>query len=144
MIIRDGLETLTPKTRRDQYISPRDRDICFDGQDKTLVRPRRDRDETLHNSRPLRGVIKVISCSRQGWSTMAKDLHFQHDFYKHHSASEQFKFASLFKRRNQNRLNSVSSNGLETWKVKIETETSGLEIETRPRHLDVAPRRDHG
>jgi len=45
LVFSDGLETLTLKTAR---------------------RPRRDRDETLRNSRPLRGVINVISCSHQG------------------------------------------------------------------------------
>jgi len=39
---------------------------------ETLVRPSRDRDEKLRNSRPPRGVIKVIGCSRQGWSSMAR------------------------------------------------------------------------
>jgi len=53
-----------------------------------------DRDETLANSRPLRGVVKVISCSRQGWSTIAKDLHFQHDFI---NINQQQNNSSLFK-----------------------------------------------
>jgi len=48
---------------QDRNVSPRDRDVCFDGRDETetrpyIVRPRRD--ETLRNSRPLRGVTKVI------------------------------------------------------------------------------------
>jgi len=37
---------------------------------------------------------------------------------------------------------SENSNGLETGKVETVTEISALETETRPIHLDVAPRRD--
>jgi len=81
---RDETETsgLETETRCQPSRPRRDRDVCFDCRDETSIRPRRDRDERLHNSRPLQGVTKVISCSHQGWSTMAKDLHFQHDFIK--------------------------------------------------------------
>jgi len=97
---RDGLKTLTPKTETRPRRQPsRPRRLLWRprrDRDETLVRPRRDRDETLRNSRPLRGVIKVISCrpSRQGWSTMAEYLHFQHDFIninQHQNNSSLFK-----------------------------------------------------
>ena len=40
--------------------SRRDRDVCCEDRDETLVHPRRDRDETLPSSRPLWGVITHV------------------------------------------------------------------------------------
>jgi len=89
-----------------------------------------------HSVRPLPSRSSVFSCSRQWWSTMAKDHHFQHNFMninQHQNNSN----SQVYSQQNQDRLNSVSiavgsrpersrSRPCKT-ETETETETSALE-----------------
>jgi len=97
----------------------------------------RDRDETETRRSPIRDLC--VAPSRSSVVVVKGDQrwHYFINTNQHQNNSNSPVYSS-----NQNRLSSVSINGLVTWKVEIETETSALETETRPTHLDVAPWRD--